>query len=595
MLARGLDRKRDSGLGCGLVEPVREAVPAKAGKAHEVDVLHILAQAQVVEQPPEGGRLDPVPDRLVGKRCCHRVSPLGQPVAAGPRPAASKARRARYGGGCAALPDPCAQGHPMTRPPRARNVKVLATLGPASSAPEVIRALFEAGADAFRINMSHGTPEARAALIQAVRALEAETGRPMTILADLQGPKIRIGRFAGGRVELAAGARFRLDSDPQPGSAERVHLPHADVLAALGPGHRLLLDDGRIVLRVSGVAPGAVLTEVLTGGALSDQKGLNLPDTLVPAATLTAKDRADLAQAIELGVDWLALSFVQRAEDVAEARKLIAGRAALMAKIEKPAALADIERILELADAIMVARGDLGVELPPELVPGAQKRLVALALAAGKPVVVATQMLESMVSAPTPTRAEVSDVANAIFDGVDAVMLSAESAVGAFPVAAVAMMDSIAREVERDPAWQPQMAFASAPPEPTTADAMCAAADTISDVVGARAIVCFTRSGSTARRIARERTGIPILVLTPIGATARRLGLTWGVHAVQTRDVASFEEMVGKAKRMALRHRVAEAGDRLVLVAGFPFGVPGSTNLVHVARLSGDELERHKP
>lgn len=476
------------------------------------------------------------------------------------------------------------------RPPRARNVKVLATLGPASATPEKIRALYEAGADAFRVNMSHGTAEERAGLIAAVRGLEAETGRPMTILADLQGPKIRIGRFAGGPVRLEAGRTFRLDLDPAPGTAERVELPHPDVLAAVRPGHRLLLDDGRVVLRVLAVGEAHVVAEVVTGGALSDRKGLNLPDTVVPMAALTAKDREDLSRALELGVDWVALSFVQRAEDVAEARKLIGGRAALLAKIEKPQALEAIDGIVELADAIMVARGDLGVELPPELVPGAQKRLVAVARRAGKPVVVATQMLESMVTAPAPTRAEVSDVANAIYDGVDAVMLSAESAAGQYPVEAVMMMDAIAREVERDPAWRQQMSFAATEPEPTTADAIGAAARAIQEILGARALVCFTRSGSTPRRVARERIPAPILVLTPIRETARRLGLLWGVHAVVTRDVAGFEEMVGKSKRMALRHRVAGAGDRLVLMAGVPFGVPGSTNVIHVTRLAGDEL-----
>ncbi|MFQ3595134.1 MAG: pyruvate kinase [Sphingomonadaceae bacterium] len=478
------------------------------------------------------------------------------------------------------------------RPPRSRNVKVLATLGPASATKERIRELHEAGADAFRVNMSHGEPGSRAALIATVRGLEAELGRPMTILADLQGPKIRIGAFRDGPVLLEAGARFCLDLGDAPGDATRVTLPHPEILGALAPGNRLLLDDGKIVLRVTSAAADGVATEVVTGGRLSDRKGVNIPDVVVPMAALTAKDREDLARALELGVDWIALSFVQRGEDVAEARKLIGGRASLLAKIEKPAALAALPEILELADAIMVARGDLGVELPPEKVPGAQKALVAAARRAGKPVVVATQMLESMIQSPTPTRAEVSDVANAIYDGADAVMLSAESAAGAHPVESVAMMDSIAREVERDPVYRQQMSFAETRPEPTTADAMSAAARTIQQVVSARAVVCFTRSGSTARRVARERVGSPILVLTPTIATARRLGLVWGVHAVHTRDVTGFEEMVGKARRMALRHQVAGAGDRLVVVAGVPFGVPGSTNVIHVATLAGDELQR---
>ena len=479
------------------------------------------------------------------------------------------------------------------RPPRSRHVRVLATLGPASSTAAEIRALYEAGADAFRVNMSHGDDASKVALIDTVRSLEAEIGRPMTILADLQGPKLRVGRFEDGRVELAAGQRFRLDADPAPGTARRVQLPHPEILAVLHPGHRLLLDDGKIVLRVTETLDGAVETQVVVPGTLSNNKGLNVPDVVVPLPALTTKDRRDLALALEAGVDWIALSFVQRADDVAEAKKLIGGKASLMAKIEKPAALEDIDAIIELADAIMVARGDLGVELPPEQVPGVQKRLVAAARCAGKPVVVATQMLESMILSPSPTRAEVSDVANAIFDGVDAVMLSAESAAGKWPVEAVSMMDSIAREVEQDSAYPQQMGFVETTPEPTTADALARAAHSIQKTVGATAVVGFTTSGSTARRIARERIPANILVMTPKLATARRLGLTWGVHAVHTRDIGSFEEMVAKSKRMALRHHIATPGDRLEVMAGVPFGVPGSTNVLHVVRVVGDELQRY--
>ncbi|MGQ5700841.1 pyruvate kinase [Sandaracinobacteroides sp. A072] len=479
------------------------------------------------------------------------------------------------------------------RPPRDRHVRVLATLGPASSTPEQIRALYEAGADAFRVNMSHGDDAGKLALIAAVRSLEGRLGRPMTILADLQGPKLRVGRFADGRVDLETGAAFRLDLDPAPGTASRVQLPHPEILAVLRPGHRLLLDDGKIVLRVVEADDGHALTEVVVPGTLSNNKGVNVPDVMVPLPALTSKDRHDLSLALEAGVDWVALSFVQRAEDVAEARKLIGGRASLMAKIEKPSALDDMDGILELSDAIMVARGDLGVELPPEEVPGVQKRLVGMARRAGKPVVVATQMLESMIVSPSPTRAEVSDVANAIYDGVDAVMLSAESAAGKWPVEAVSMMDAIARKVERDAAYQQQVGFVETLPEPTTADALCAAARSIQATVGARAVVCFTTSGSTARRVARERIPANILVMTPKLSTARRLGLTWGVHAIHTRDIGSFEEMVAKSKRMSLRNHVAVPGDRLVVMAGVPFGVPGSTNVLHVVRVVGDELDRH--
>ncbi|MFN3286855.1 MAG: pyruvate kinase [Sphingomonadaceae bacterium] len=475
--------------------------------------------------------------------------------------------------------------------PRRRRVRILATLGPASSSADMICALSRAGADAFRINMSHGIHAVHAAAIRSVREAEAELGRPTTLLADLQGPKLRLGRFAEGRAELAAGQGFRLDADPAPGSAARVQLPHPEILAVLRPGNRLLIDDGKLHLRVIATAPDAVDTEVLVGGPVSDAKGINVPDIVIPLAALTDKDRRDLDFAVAQGVDWVALSFVQRPEDVAEARRLLAGRAALLAKIEKPAAVERLDEILDLADAVMVARGDLGVELPAADVPPVQKRIVSAARAAGKPVVVATQMLESMISAPTPTRAEVSDVANALYDGADAVMLSAESAVGRYPVEAVAMMDSIARAVEADPSYHARVHFIPTPPEPTSADAIAEAAGTIARTVGAAAVVCFTFSGSTARRAARERIPQPLLVLTPNESTARRLGLVWGVHAVKTRDVASFEEMVGKARRMALRSGLAAGGDRIVVIAGVPFGTPGSTNVLHIARLTGEELK----
>ena len=476
--------------------------------------------------------------------------------------------------------------------PRGRRVKVLATLGPASNSEAMIEALLAAGADAFRVNMSHGSIADRGALIAAIRAVEKSVGRPLTILADLQGPKLRVGRFAEGGVPLANGDSFRLDRDPTLGDQRRVCLPHKELFEALQPGARLLVDDGKLVLRVRAVSVDVIDCTVEVGGRISDNKGVNVPDVVVPLPALTAKDRADLAFALEQGVDWIALSFVQRPEDVAEARALIRGKAALMAKIEKPAALERLAEILELADAVMVARGDLGVELPPQQVPPAQKRIVAMARALGKPVVVATQMLESMIVSPSPTRAEVSDVATAIYDGADAVMLSAESAAGKFPVEAVAMMDAIAREVEADPGYFGRVHFSddSEVGGATTADAMTAAAASISRTIGARAIVCFTISGSTVRRAARERAALPVLCLTPKLATARRMGLVWGVHAVVTRDVAGFEEMVAKAKRMALRTKLARGGDPLVLIAGVPFSTPGTTNVVHVVRLTGQEL-----
>jgi pyruvate kinase len=477
---------------------------------------------------------------------------------------------------------------------RERKVRILATLGPASSGADMIRALYIAGADAFRINMSHGDHAMHAANIAAIRSLEKELGRPTTILADLQGPKLRVGKFANAPVMLAVGAMFKLDSDPTPGDATRVQLPHPEILGALEPGARLLIDDGKLVLRVVSCAPGSVNTVVEVGGAISDRKGLNLPDIVVPLAALTEKDRQDLTFALDHHVDWIALSFVQRPEDVAEARTLIRGRAGVLVKFEKPQGLARLEEILELADACMVARGDLGVELPPEAVPPAQKRIVATARAMGKPVIVATQMLESMITSPSPTRAEVSDVATAVYDGADAVMLSAETAAGAWPVEAVTIMDRIAKSVESDPGYRARIHFTETKADGTTADALSEAAGNMTQIVGADAIVCFTGTGSTARRVSRERPDVPLLVLTPKLDAARRMGLLWGSHAVHTKDIGSFEEMIAKGKRMALRHGMGAPGSKLIMMAGVPFGTPGSTNVLHVATLTGDELKGHR-
>ncbi len=478
--------------------------------------------------------------------------------------------------------------------PRSRKVRVLATLGPASATAEMIRRLVKSGADAFRINMSHGSHEDHAARIETIRSLEKELERPTTILADLQGPKLRVGKFGGDRVQLDNGQRFYFDRDETLGTDKRVNLPHKEIFEAVEKGTRLLVDDGKLVLRVTDAGADRLETKVEVGGTISNNKGLNVPDVVLPLAALTAKDRSDLNFALDHHVDWVALSFVQRPEDVAEARRLIAGRAALLAKIEKPAAIERLDGILELADAVMVARGDLGVEMLPEEVPPLQKRIVESARRMGRPVVVATQMLESMITSPSPTRAEVSDVATAVYDGADAIMLSAESASGQFPCESVSMMNRIAISVESDPSHSARVHFTETLPDPTTNDAIAQAASNIVGTVSAAGIVCFTTSGSTARRVSRERPTVPLLVLTPSLKTARRLGLLWGAHAVRTRDVTSFEEMVAKAKRMALRHGIAKGGDRIVVIAGVPFGTPGSTNVVHVVRLIGDELERHK-
>ena len=476
--------------------------------------------------------------------------------------------------------------------PRSRKVKILATLGPASREPEMIARLIEAGADAFRVNMSHGDHETHARTIAAIRAVEKDIGRPIAVLCDLQGPKLRVGQFADGRAVIRHGSHFTFDRNPEPGNDSRVCLPHPELFGVLKRGQRLLIDDGKLRLRVAEAGDDFIRCQAEVGGVISDRKGVNVPDAVVPIPALTEKDRRDLAFAVEHGADWIALSFVQRAEDVAEARRLMGGYGALMAKIEKPAAIDSLDAIIELSDAIMVARGDLGVELNPEEVPPLQKRIVAATRRSGKPVVVATQMLESMIESPAPTRAEVSDVANAVYDGADAVMLSAETASGAWPVEAVTIMDRIAGQVERDPGYRHQVSYAEVRPDSTTADALAQACASIAQAVTLSGIIVFTGSGSTARRVARERPDVPMLVLTPSPKIARKLALLWGAHAVHTRDIGSFEEMIGKGKRMALRHGFGTAGSKLIALAGVPFGTPGSTNLLHVVTLSGDELKR---
>jgi pyruvate kinase len=466
---------------------------------------------------------------------------------------------------------------------RQRMAKILATLGPASGTPEKIRALVEAGADVFRMNLSHGTHEDHRRRYEYVRQVEKDLGRPIGVLVDLQGPKLRVGAFEGGGADLVAGNRFRLDLSSEPGTVARAPLPHPEVLAALHPGSELLLDDGRIRLRVDQARPDCCDTTIVTGGRLSDRKGLNLPDVVLGVSPLTDKDRTDLQFGLDLGADWIALSFVQRPEDVAEARRLIGKRAAIIVKIEKPQALTHLEELIQLTDAVMVARGDLGVEMPPEDVPSAQKRIVGACRLAGKPVVVATQMLDSMVHAPAPTRAEASDVATAVYDGADAMMLSAESASGQYPVESVAMMNRIIARTERDTLYRRLMAAQHPEPEATAADAISAAAAQVAHTLSAAAIVTYTTSGSTSLRAARERPDVPILCLTSSLATARRLALVWGMHCVETSDVSSFSEMVDKATRIAREEKFAEPGQRLVVTAGVPFGTPGSTNVLRIA------------
>jgi len=466
---------------------------------------------------------------------------------------------------------------------RNRRVKIVATLGPASSAPDMLERLFVAGADVFRINMSHTSHDAVRELVYSVRTLSKRYAHPIGILCDLQGPKFRLGEFEANRVFLSRGATFRFDRDEAAGSAERVFLPHRQILEAVEPGHTLLLDDGKIRMRVIEKKPDHMVAEVLVGGALASRKGISLPDTVLPVGPLTEKDQADLAHAIDIGIDWLALSFVQRAEDVVDIKKRVDGLAAVMVKLEKPSAIDDLDAIIAGADGFMVARGDLGVEMPIEMVPGLQKRITYKARAAGKPVVVATQMLESMIASPVPTRAEVSDVATAVFDGADAVMLSAESAVGQYPIEAIQMMDRIAIEVENDTSYASIVHATEYMPQPTPSDAIAAAAHTIADTVKLAAIVCYTATGSTALRVARERPGLPVIGLTPVPATAHRLALVWGIQSVMTADPENLSDMVRKACLIAFEKDFVRAGEGILITAGIPLGTPGTTNMIRIA------------
>ncbi len=465
---------------------------------------------------------------------------------------------------------------------RRRNAKIIATLGPAAQTPRQIETLHLKGADVFRINFSHGDHDEIKELIEGIRAIERKHGRPIAILTDLQGPKLRIGTFVNGEVTLKTGAKFRLDMSKVKGDENRVCLPHREVFSALKKKHDILLDDGRVRLRVESKGTDYAETRVITGGVLSDHKGVNVPDTALAVKALTPKDRRDLRFALANGADWIGLSFIQRAADVAEVRRMVKGRAGIMAKLEKPLAITELDEILTHADAVMVARGDLGVEMPPEDVPSVQKHVIRLCRDAGKPVIVATQMLESMIHAPAPTRAEASDVATAIYDGADAVMLSAETAVGDHGPAAVTMMNRIIRRVERDPYLQSIFEASRAQAMATDADAITAAASTIAHTISAAAIVTYTTSGSTTLRAARQRPDVPVVCLTGSRDTARRMALVWGVHAVVTGDVHTFDEMVRRAARIAGREGFARKGQKVVVTAGVPFGTPGATNVLRI-------------
>lgn len=478
---------------------------------------------------------------------------------------------------------------------RLRNVKIVATLGPASDDYEMIRALFEAGADVFRLNMSHGSHDEIAVRHAIIRKIEQDVGRPITILADLQGPKLRCGEFKNTSEELEVGQKFRFDLDDAPGDATRVKLPHHEIFEALRPGATLLINDGKIRVTVEDCGKDFADCVVVAGGTISNRKGVNVPDVLLPLKALSEKDKRDLEFVCELGVDWLAMSFVQRPEDVYEGRDLVKGRAAILSKIEKPAAVEAFKEILRASDGIMVARGDLGVELPVQNLPPLQKRMIRACRRAAKPVIVATQMLESMIESPMPTRAEVSDVATAIYEGADAVMLSAESAAGDFPIEAVTTMNNVAIEVESDPTYRDVITASRGADKTSVADAIVSAAREIAETTDIKAICCFSQSGSTASLVARERPGVPIIMLTPLVSTARQLTLTWGLHCCQTGEVNRFKEAVISAVRAALKFEFATPKDQVVVTAGVPFNQPGTTNILRVAPCEERLISRSEP
>lgn len=480
---------------------------------------------------------------------------------------------------------------------RHRKTKIVATLGPSSSTYERIKEMHEAGVDVFRLNFSHGTHENHQQMVSFIRRVEHETNRPISILADLQGPKLRIGSFQGGECYLEKGALFKLDLNDMPGDQTRVCLPHPEIYTALlqhqeylhNSKNELLLDDGKIRLRIKEVSESSILTEVDVGGKLSNRKGVNVPSVSLPISALTKKDHGDLEFALSLNVDWIALSFVQRFEDVLEVQEIINAfsgpKPKIISKIEKPKALEQLSKIISVSDAIMIARGDLGVEMNPEEVPTAQKHLIHECREAGKPVIVATQMLESMIVSPSPTRAETSDVATAVYDGVDAVMLSAESASGQYPVEAVSMMNRIIQKVEKDPFYFSMNNFSRPSELHTGSDAMIAAARRIAETIHIEALVTFTETGNSTLRAARERPKTTIIGLTPKIEVARMMNLFWGTHPVVIQPIVSFTEMVARACEKATAEEIATVKDRIIILAGIPFGQRSGTNIMRLIEI----------
>jgi len=477
---------------------------------------------------------------------------------------------------------------------RNRKAKIIATLGPTSSSPDIIEKLFTSGCDVFRLNFSHGTIEDHRKNYDLIRALEKKHDHATCILADLQGPKLRIGTFINDKVLLKKDQIFILDLNPSMGNDKRVYFPHKDIYKILTPNSEILIDDGRIKLQIIKQDEESLTAEVLNDGIISNNKGVNIPGVILPISSLTTKDKSDLNKALDMGVDWVALSFVQTSEDIKELKKIIAGRAAIMAKIEKPSAVRNIEEIIEESDALMIARGDLGVEMPTEQVPVIQKNIINRCRDFGKPVVVATQMLESMISNHTPTRAEASDVANAIYDGTDAVMLSAESAMGKYPIESINIMNKIIQSVESDKnnfdLDQQQFKFSKNNENVSTTDAITSAAYTIAKNAEAKAIVTFSVSGKTTMRMAKERAPVLVVGLSPNIKTARKTQLAWGVYSRHCKqDAQNTTEMVSIACTTIKNKKLAKTDDTIVITAGVPFGNAGSTNLLRIAKIIDDK------
>ena len=469
---------------------------------------------------------------------------------------------------------------------RKRSAKILATVGPASSAPDTLRLLHDVGVDAFRLNFSHGSHEDHARSVKAIRAIEKASGNPITIVADMQGPKLRCGEFEGGKIELRYGETIEIIKSDKPGKDGVISMPHQELMDAMEEGHVLKFDDGKLMVTILSNDGKRMKARVDVPGVLKNKKGINVIGAVLPMSAMTKKDKVDMDFALSQEVDYIALSFVQTAQDVIDARKIIGHKAGIIVKIEKPSAVEFLDDILRMADAAMVARGDLGVELPLEQVPVVQRQIIRKARAMGKPVIVATHMLESMIDAPTPTRAEASDVATAIYQGADAVMLSAETAVGRHPATAVAIMDRIIAAAEADPEFWKYFKQVDLPHEATPEDAISQSVRGIAETLNCKAVLGYTQTGSTVQRISRERPPCKIIGLTPRHSTASRLALSWGVIPVVTRDPKGFEDMLTNIQGLAKSDRVnLKVGDKVMVSAGIPFGRPGTTNMLQIATI----------